>query len=162
AFSAPSTQSSALRGNMPRRRGHGEGSIYQRSDGRWCASISIGTVKGTPKRKTIYGRTRKEVSEKLKVALRDQQQGVNIAPERLTVAQFLELWLEQVVTVRNRPRTLESYTHTVRKYLIPHLGQHQLTKLNAGHVQVMLNSMQGDNLTRTIPYTRSVLVIALN
>ncbi len=41
------------------KRGHGEGSIYQRKDGRWTASI---TVEGR-KRKYIYGKTRKEVQE---------------------------------------------------------------------------------------------------
>ena len=53
------------------RRGHGEGSIYQRKDGRWTAAITL----EDHKRKTFYGRTRKEVQEKLKVALREQQQG---------------------------------------------------------------------------------------
>ena len=48
------------------RRGHGEGSIYQRKDGRWAASsISIEGLK----RKTFYGKTRKEVQEQLKKAL---------------------------------------------------------------------------------------------
>ena len=42
------------------RRGHGEGSIYQRSDGRWAASISL---EGS-KRNTMYGKTRKVVQEK--------------------------------------------------------------------------------------------------
>jgi hypothetical protein len=49
------------------RRGHGEGSIYHRSDGRWAASISL---EGR-KRKTLYGKTRKEVQEKLKTALHE-------------------------------------------------------------------------------------------
>jgi integrase len=147
---------------MAKRRGHGEGSIYRRKDGRWCAEIYLGIVSGKPKRKTIYGRTRKEVSEKLKIALRDQQQGLNIAPERLTVAQFLDLWLDQVVRNSVRPRTHESYKHTVHKYLIPHLGHHQLIKLNPAHVQAMLNALHAAGLTRTVPYTRAVLVIALN
>ncbi len=57
--------------------GHGEGSIYQRSDnGLWCTVVDLGVVNGKRKRKYIYGRTRKEVAEKLKVVLRDQQQGV--------------------------------------------------------------------------------------
>lgn len=50
------------------RRGHGEGSIYQRKDGRWTAAITL----EDHKRKTFYGRTRKEVQDKLKVALREQ------------------------------------------------------------------------------------------
>lgn len=147
---------------MTKRRGHGEGSIYQRKDGRWCASIYLGMVNGKRKHKTIYGKTRKEVAEKLKTALHDQQQGINIAPARMTVAQFLETWLEQIVKVSNRPRTYESYRNTVNKYLIPHLGNHQLTKLTPAHVQTMLNTLHAAGLSRTVPYARAVLVIALN
>jgi integrase len=147
---------------MAKHRANGEGTIYQRKDGRWCASISIGYFNGKLKRKNLYARTRKEVVDKMKVALRDQQQGINIAPARLTVKQFLELWLEQVVKVRNRPRTYETYQHTVNRYITPRLGHYQLTRLNPGHVQIMLNDMRKEGLTRTIPYTRSILVIALN
>src|SRR5712692_8680236 len=55
-----------------KQRGHGEGSIYQRKDGRWAASISL----EGGKRKTFYGKTRKEVQEKLMKALHEQQQGI--------------------------------------------------------------------------------------
>jgi len=73
---------------MASRRGHGEGSIYQReSDGRWCSTVDLGWVNGKRKRKVIYGKTRKEVAEKLKVVLRDQQQGLPVAMERQTVGQ---------------------------------------------------------------------------
>ena len=44
------------------RRGHGEGSIYQRKDGRWAASMTLEGLK----RKTFYGKTSKEVKEQLK------------------------------------------------------------------------------------------------
>jgi len=53
------------------RRGNGEGTITKRSNGTYEARI---TIEGG-KRKSIYGKTRKEVQEKLKVALREQQQG---------------------------------------------------------------------------------------
>ena len=49
---------------MAKRRGHGEGAIYQRkSDGRWCASVDLGFVGGKRRRKLLYGATRKEVGE---------------------------------------------------------------------------------------------------
>lgn len=62
-----------------KRRGHGEGSIYHRKDGRWAASITL----EHGKRKYFYGDTRREVQEKLKIALREQQQGILItAPQQ--------------------------------------------------------------------------------
>lgn len=66
---------------MTGRRGHGEGSITQRKDGRWEARADLGYVNGKRKCKSIYGKTRREVAEKLKKSLRDQQQGLPVAYE---------------------------------------------------------------------------------
>ena len=35
---------------MSKRRGHGEGAIYQRSDGRWVASVDLGWEAGRRRR----------------------------------------------------------------------------------------------------------------
>ena len=155
---------------MASRRGHGEGSIYQReSDGRWCCSVNLGYVNGKRKQKVIYGKTRKEVAEKLKVVLRDQQQGLPVAVERQTVAQFLDNWLETVVKQNTRPRTYDSYAQVTRLYLAPALGRYQLAKLEPQHVQAMMNAMlerggkDGSGLSaRTVTYTRAILRKALN
>ena len=48
-----------------KRRGYGEGSIYQRKDGKWCASMDVGfDTTGRRKRRYVYGKTKKEVQEK--------------------------------------------------------------------------------------------------
>jgi hypothetical protein len=48
-----------------RRRGKGEGSITQRPDGRWVARVDLGWQEGKRRRKAVYGRTRREVADKL-------------------------------------------------------------------------------------------------
>src|SRR5258708_12186566 len=78
---------------MPRkRRGAGEGSIYKRKDGRWAASISL----GSRRRKTFYGKTRQEVQEKMKQALYEQQRGTLVTGKQTRVADFLTQWLTQL------------------------------------------------------------------
>ena len=42
------------------KRGNSEGSIYKRKDGRWAASVSVGWHDGKYRRKTLYGKTRRE------------------------------------------------------------------------------------------------------
>jgi integrase len=76
-----------------KQRGHGEGSIYQRKDGRWVASITL----ENRKRKYFYGETRKEVQEKLKVAFHEQQQGTLATGPKQTVKAYLEHWMEDVL-----------------------------------------------------------------
>jgi integrase len=75
-----------------RRRGHGEGSIYQRQDGRWGADISL----ENGNRKTLYGKTRAEVADKLNTALQEQKQGILATGPRQTVAHYLNYWLEEI------------------------------------------------------------------
>jgi integrase len=108
---------------------HGEGSISQRSDGRWMARVDLGFINGKRKRKQIYGKTRKEVAEALKVVLHDQQQGLPIAVERQTIEQFIARWLADVVALKTRPRTLQTYREVARLHILPTLGNIQLTKL---------------------------------
>ena len=48
------------------RRGNNEGSIYQRSDGFWCGSVTVGyKTDGKPIRKTMYGKTRQCAAKKV-------------------------------------------------------------------------------------------------
>lgn len=148
---------------MAKRRGHGEGSIHQRPDGRWCATIDLGMVNGKRKRKYLYGETRREVVEKLKAAQHAQASGANLAAERLTVATFLERWLADVVSRRNKPRTVDGYTQIVRQHLIPHLGRHQLDQLSPEHVQTMLNTLAAEGRKyNTLRNIRAALRRALN
>jgi integrase len=145
---------------MAKRRGHGEGGIYQReSDGKWCASVDLGFVNGKRRRKVIYGKTRKEVADKLKALHRDQAAGINIATGRQTVKAFLERWLE-VSKQRNKTRTYEGYERIVALYLVPHLGHIVLNKLTPEHVQTMIDKLAlAPNTVRNI---RAVLRRALN
>ncbi len=145
------------------KRGQNEGSIYKRTDGRWCASITLGYEKGKTKRKSFYGETRKEVQEKMVAALRDLQQGLPVNLQKQTVEQFLDHWLGNTVKGSVRPRTYSSYEQITRLYLKPHLGKIQLTKLAPQHVQKMLGAMQNDQVGgKTIHYTRTVLRASLN
>lgn len=108
-----------------KRRGHGEGTIYLRQDGRWAACITL----ESGKRKSFYGKSRKAVQEKLKVALHEQQQGTLITTPQQTVKQFLEDWLENTHKQNVRPRSYERYEEIVRLHIVPSIGKVQLQKL---------------------------------
>jgi integrase len=147
------------------RRGHNEGSIYQReSDGKWVSSVNLGFgPDGKRKRRVIYGATRKEVAEKLKKLLREQQQGtLPTQTERQTVGQFLERWLEDSVKPTVRPTTFESYSILTKTHLIPSLGRIPLTKLTPQHIQAFMNHKLAKGLSpRTVQYLHSLLNRAL-
>lgn len=127
------------------RRGHGDGSIYQRQDGRWAASISL----EGGKRKTFYGKTRKEVQEQLKKALHEQLQGILVTTPQQKVEQFLTHWLEDTHKQSIRIRTYERYEEIVRLHLIPGIGDHQLQKLTPQHLQAFYKQKLEEGLSST-------------
>ena len=143
---------------MPKR-GNGEGSIYQRGDGKWVASITL----EDGKRKVLYGKTRKEVKEKLTRVLHEQQQGTLVTAGPQTVEQFLTDWLENTHKRHVRPRTYERYREAVYLHIIPFLGKHQLQKLTVQHVQRFYTKKEDEGLApATIIYYHSVLHNALD
>src|ERR1700737_1483660 len=95
------------------RRGNGEGSISKRPNGTYEDKI---TTEGG-NRKSIYGKTRKEVQEKLKIALREQQQGSLVTAPQQKLEQFLNTWLENTQKHSVRPRTYERYEEIVRLHI---------------------------------------------
>lgn len=117
-----------------RRRGSGEGSIYQRKDGRWAASISLGGLK----RKTIYAKTRREVQDLLHKALHEQKQGLLVTGPRQPLKQYLKQWLEEIHKASIRPRTYERYEEIIRLHLVPTLGYVPIQKLSPQQVQALL------------------------
>jgi integrase len=145
------------------RRSSGEGSVFQRQDGRWSAIIDLGYVNGKRKRKTIYGKTKKEVTDKLRQLQQEQAQGKDVGAERRTVQQFLEHWLEKIARRRTRPLTSRRYEELIRLHIVPHIGRVQLDKLNPDQVQDMLNTLHDEGLApRTVHHVRAVLRTALN
>ena len=141
-----------------KRRGNHEGTIKQRTDGRWEAQVSL----PSGKRRSLYGKTRKEAQDKLRAALRSLDAGLDLLDERRTVAQLLETWLEDVVRENLRPKTYRSYEQIVRLHLLPTLGRHRLARLTPQHVQSMLAEKTRAGLSsRTVQYIRAVLRQAL-
>jgi integrase len=147
---------------MGKRRGHGEGSIHQRKDGLWCAIVDLGWVNSKRKRKYLYGKTRREVADALKALHRDLAAGVNVVPEQMTVAHFLDRWLNEVICHRS-PRTQESYKGTVRLHIVPYVGATKLQNLRPEHVQAMVNTLARSRLgPRSVEYAALVLSRGLN
>lgn len=147
---------------MTKRRGKGEGSIFQRADGSWQGSIETGYRKGRRLRKYVSGATRADVVKKLTKVLRDRHQELPVVDERATVGQYLERWLSTTAAAKLRPRTLASYRQIVDTHIVPSLGSTALAKLRPDQVQAWLAEIQEDGLSaRTAAYCRAVLRSAL-
>ena len=150
-------------GKTATRRGHGEGTIFQRKDGRWAAVIDLGWTDGRRVRKTLYGATQKAVADKMKVARREQEQGRDLTAKRETVESFLRRWLTDVVEPRLAPKTVDHHRYLSEKHIIPALGKTALDKLTPADVTRFLNKKRDDGLAvLTVNHMRATLRTALN
>jgi integrase len=124
------------------KRGNNEGSIYQRSDGRWVSAVTIADGGGSRKRKYIYGKTRQEVARKLTETLKSVQDNAPLPPDRLTVGGFAKEWLESVKPSL-RFKTVESYETALRIHVIPKLGHIRLARLAASDLERLYADLIG-------------------
>src|SRR5258708_7589824 len=119
----------------PRRRGKGEGTVYQRSDGRWRAEITL----QDGKRKTLYARTQEDVIQKLHQAQYEQRQGILATGPKQKLADHLTYWLEQVKKRKVRVSTYMRYRAALNTHILPALGHVQLNKVTMRTIQRFYN-----------------------
>jgi integrase len=137
-----------------KRRGHGEGALFQRADGRWVARVLL--PDGT--RKTVYGKTQKEAATKLKDAKRDVDDGVDLSAGQMTVAQYLDKWLAASVKPSVKTKTYEGYESICRVRVKPRIGARKLAKLTALDLQALYSALADSGLSpRSVHHTHRVL-----
>ena len=141
------------------RRSKGEGAIYQRHDhescppldsggtrpphrcrGRWVGMLDLGYAAGKRQRRPVYGKTKKEVGDKL-VKLRRENPATGDAAT-WTLERWMDYYLTEVVPGRTKPQTRRSYHSVNKTYIVPMIGRHRLTRLQPQHVQAMYNRMR--------------------
>jgi integrase len=98
------------------------------------ARYTVQTLEG-PKRKTIYGKKRQDVADKLAKALSDRVDGIVVDDKNLTVGEYLDRWLSDAVrgTVRESTYSRDKYLAT--NHVKPSIGRVKLKNVNALHIQ---------------------------
>lgn len=119
------------------RRANGEGSVVQRKDGRWQASVMVGG-----RRITTYGKTRKEAFDKLtsKKAVAVTQSSTHIP----TLSDYIDLWLSRESKAKSggrwRTSTLQGATISAEKLKSLPSASLPLDQVNPFEIR---NEMQG-------------------
>jgi integrase len=146
-----------------KRRGRGEGSVFERDDGQWVGSVSLGYTKsGKRKRKTVYGATKREVMDKLDRLRGDARAGNLPDAGKLTVGQLLDRWL-QSAKPRMGVRTYEERQKTIANHVRPRLGAVRLERLTALHVESFYADLRNDGVGPwAVRHAANALGTALN
>ena len=136
---------------MPKRKStrnaQGAGTIRQRKDGKWEARYTIGRHPGTGRQiqKSVYGKTEQEVRKKLTQVTAAIDAGVYTAPSKMTVGQWLDIWLAEYVKGVVKPSTLYSYEMQCRNHVKPALGAVKLSALSAHTIQALYNKLHRES-----------------
>ncbi len=106
---------------MPRKRGNGEGSIYEhKRDGKkvgYRGAYTVYTASG-PKRRYVTGKTREVVRQKLTKAMADRDGGFVFVDRGLTVGDYVERWLKDSVRGTVRQSTYETYEYMTYPHIV--------------------------------------------
>jgi integrase len=144
------------------RRGRGEGAVYRRkSDGKWVGVVDLGWQEGRRQRRYVYGRTRREVVDRLGEAQRQVHAGVRTTSDRFTVAAFLGDWLAAAKPTI-RASTFASYESIARIHLEPAIGRIPIARLTIADVERLLRAKESAGLSpRRVQLIRATLRRAL-
>ena len=129
------TTKPARSANKPRRNVNGEGSIRQRSDGRWEGRAYVVTPDGREVRRSVYGHSWGEVHSALTRLQADRLIGRRVTSSSDTVEIYLNHWLHDVARNRVRDTTFDSYEYLIRVYLIPTFGRYRLGAIQSSDVR---------------------------
>jgi|SRR5690625_629823 len=125
-----------------RKAANGMGSIRWRpSRGVYEASITIGvTPAGNPKR--ISASFKKELdAERWRMQqILDRDSGQLVLPATATLEQLLNRW--EANHPQWAPNTVADRVGTLRRHVLPYLGERQVSKLTAGHVAELLGVLR--------------------
>ena len=86
--------------------------------------------------KVVHG-SKAEAQSQLRSVLSSLDKGEYVTRSKITVSDFLDLWLESYVSANTSPGTQQSYNGIVNWYIRPGLGAILLTSLRPEHVQTV-------------------------
>ncbi len=127
------------------RTANGCGAIRKRADGRWEARITVGVdpITGKQKRKSVYGKTQKEVRMLLTKITAEVDAGEYLEPTKMKVGDWFDTWVSEYL-IANKPATRGAYNEHVRVHLKPYLGKLRLDALTAQQIQALYKKLMHD------------------
>ena len=128
---------------MAKRRPSGDGMVRKREDGRWEGRIVVGHKEnGEPIFHYISAKTQKALLEKLHRSMEEYDGAELTEQSRITLGEWLDIWLEECAALSVRPSTLKGYRGYVEKNIKPYLGDKQICKVTTADVQSLYRKLQ--------------------
>jgi integrase len=141
------------------KRPRGEGSIYERKDGRWVAAMRDPV---TGKRRYGYAPTQAGAYAKLRKMTGRSDRGEPMLDARAKFRQYADAWLEQRAGKRRRASTVGAYEQRLNAYVYPTLGGFQIASITSVDIEDMYDDLLRRGLSlETIKGARNALSAVL-
>jgi integrase len=146
-----------------------KGHIRERSAGHWAIVIDVPDSTGKRRQRWhSFKGTKRQTQTECARLLTEMKNGTSVEPSRVTVAAFLERWIEHMAG-QVSPRSHERYAELARKNLVPLLGAVALTRLrpeqiSQAYAQALASGRRdgtGGLSARTVTHMHRVLREAL-
>lgn len=124
------------------------------------ATIGRDPKTGKQIQKSVYGKTQREVSKKLREMTRSVDKGIYYEPTRLTVSQWFDIWIDDY-TGHLAPLTLKKYKADYQNHIKPELGNIKLKSLTPSQVQKFINKSSETLSPKSVKNLHGVLHRAL-
>ncbi len=135
------------------------GKNYTYYEARYTAGFDPGT--GKQIQRSITDKSKKVVAQKLKAAMAAIDAGTYKAPCKMTVAQWLDIWVAEYLN-SVKPLTKHNYNKQVQKHFKPALGAVRLDALDTHTIQRFYNSLSASGLSpKTVKNLHGILHCAL-
>ena len=126
-------------GNIRKKTNTVNGKTYTYYEARYTEGFDPGT--GKQIQRSISGKTQKEVAQKLKAALAALDSGTYIAPCKMTVEEWMDVWSKQYLG-GVKESTVAAYNATIRTHIKPGIGAIRLDALDTHLVQSFYNGLR--------------------
>lgn len=150
---ASSKKSAAGCGSIRKKIVKRNGKEYPYWEGRYTCGFDPGS--GKQIQKSVTGKTQKEVAQKIKELTAALDAGTYIAPNKMTVGQWLDTWQNEYLA-NVKPSTVSSYEATIRNHLQPGLGALRLDSLTTHDIQEFYNSLHSPSESRNTLSSKTI------
>lgn len=154
---------------MPRKAASGSGTIRKKEivrngtkyvywEGRYMAGRD--PLTGKPVRKSITGKTQKEVAQKLREVVSSGSDSAYNPNSGITLEKWLNLWITDYAGEK-KETTIANYKTWIDYRIAPALGKIKLEHLQTNDIQRFYNGLRGDISAKTVRNIHGILHSAL-
>jgi len=128
----------------PKKRGHGDGSVEQRSPGVWRLRYRVHKKMQS---ETVHCPGKKEALDKLREAISKAKSGEVAEPNKVTLGELIDIWLDagapgQRTRKECTERTRDRYRQLFNQHIKPTLGDRPVQKLQSTEIDKLYAALK--------------------